>query len=353
MRASEPNVSRVVHCAGGVKALSNPDDVALVGPNAKGQAAEVEIDAYPNLIRTLRQLGLTPLGCQFFRTHDQIAGLREPDWRAIYQPLRNHRWPAFDVQQKWSQITHAASNANGMGVFWDGRKIAAQITISSKRLLCLSMAYQKHLFVLVDSGNFKPGSAMDGRFSGDVFLEAHAMMGDLVTLQDYLAQFVSRQISSPPAPSLDAMPKLVNSVASLNIEDKLKTTLVEARTWLKDCSDLRNLIVHNSPLGEATGKFGLKQIEINTSLGNLAGLQLRLPGEPAQLLRKLRAAETHESYDEWAAAALEERTGQDVLSYCHAQLGRLVDLADVIADYSGFEPKVPTIKAKNVKISPE
>jgi len=345
-----PNAIRILDLAGGARALNNPGPKVTVFPTVKGEAAEYEIKTYGELIQSIRRAGLAVVGNEFIDDPDEIAGLRESDWRAVYDPMGDARWPSDDIQQLWSQIGHAAGGLDRMSIFEKAGHIAIQLRVCTKRLQDFCYRHHRHLVALCRAGDFKPGHRMDGRFSDDIFISAHAAFGELASLRDHLAIFVAREILGISNANVDSMVKLVDHRDFKSSVHPVADAIRAAGNWLSLFADYRNLIVHNAPLAAVNGRIAILQFEQPTRNGvPLAGVSLLLPPNPGQLRAALRSNSGPSSFKAWVEIVREATpNGPDALTYVHEVLGHFLRLAKLIGEHSPVPPQMVHITDADV-----
>lgn len=337
------NVVRVAHLSGGVRAVSNPGPRVYLLPRMGEQAAVFELTDYRALFGLLMEAGFDIIGCDFIESPEELSGIMEPQWRAFMQPLAGMSWPPWEVRQDWANISHRAGWADRMSTFEKARHVSMQLRICAFRLRDLSEAYHRHLTALCRGEDFKPGHMTDGQYSEHLFISAHAMFGELASLRDHLAMFVAREVLGNLRPNIDSWSRLLEDKAFLRSNHAIVPTLQQEASWLERFGQYRNLVVHNAPLGETHGAIMVTQVRMETPLGDVPTVSLRLPSDPEALVKRLRSGAALNSFAHWLEISRAKMEGPELLTYCQEVFNGLVRLAHSIARHSPVEGKIASI----------
>ncbi len=341
-----PNVIRILHLLGGLRAINNPGaSVAVVPTTTLRPPASFQIATYHDLFDNAARQGLSVIGCDFLSDPEEVSGLSDPDWRPRTALVEKMEWPAFEVQQLSARIGHAAAQDNNMSVFEKARHVATQLRICNWRLRDLSEAYHRHLAATCQAGAFKAGQGQDGRHSQHVFISAHAMFSELASLRDHLATFAAREIFQLSDGNVDNWDRLLRDKGFERSEEPLAIFLRAAASSLSDFGEYRNLFVHNAPLSDASGRAFVRHQNLTTPMGDLPTATLPLPRKPRELRSRLRTGKALESFDAWIEIARGPRDGPETLEFCHSTLANLVHLAYTIAASSPVAPRTARITA--------
>jgi hypothetical protein len=175
------------------------------------------------------------------------------------------------------------------------------------------------------------------------------MFSELASLRDHLATFVAREVLPGSNKGVDSWPRLTETKAFMAGNHPIITALASNAPALDLFAEYRNLIVHNAPLAETSGRVIPAQRVQDCALGQLPVVTLALPGDPKALRERLRAGRALSSYEEWVAITTsKDHQGPDVLTYSHDTLKLLVSIANEVANHSPVAGEMPTIRVADV-----
>src|SRR5690606_27635408 len=98
---------RVVHLAGGLRAVDIDGEKVSIEVGPKYRLAHFPRPEYPALYATLQQIGFRTIGADFFTNHRFVENT-PPDWNAFRM---GDGFYAMDAENAWSNVRHAANQS--------------------------------------------------------------------------------------------------------------------------------------------------------------------------------------------------------------------------------------------------
>ena len=340
-----PQVVRVVHLGGGLRAVSEPQKKVFLEPHSPEGTIAVDLDDFGSLYGVIeKHLHLKVIGCDFFELKEQVLGYMPPEWRP-FNRARNLGWATNDAAQVWSEISHAAFRANNLVLAQQARHISTQLRICIARLRDLSEKYHQHLSAMVEGGAYRETRGYTGNFTDEIFISVHAALFELCTLRDFITGFVGYAVFGAANLGLGSFLKRARGG-----QDKpaIVAQILDAAKdedndegWLHLLTEYRNLITHNAPLADAHGVVMVRHINISVGEKCFApSVSLPLPNSPKVLRKRFAQPSAFETSEEWlgASRSLMGEEGRDALQFCHAALFNLAELARDAAALSPLQP---------------
>ena len=358
------NVSRVVHLQGGIRAISNPGNevVIIPGPDNKPNK-KFNISRYPELIRNLEKQGLKVVGIDFYETEKQLKGHSPPNWRSVYaNPSKNY--PAWEAEDIWSCLANAGFE-NGNIEFADiCRRITFEIRATNWRLRELSEAYNTELTALCEMKKFNEGTKFESRNSFFISLSTHALLVEICTLRDYIAEFIASYILHKYFPNSNIRIKTMSGLRKKILPIASKDTVFAKELyditdensndpWLIRLGAYRNLVVHFVPLIDATHRGFLVQKILRSKIAeNYPSIFFPIPPNPIKIENLRTKGLAFSTVDEWLKASVnydcDKDAAPDALDYCSEVVGRMMLLANCVAKISPISPKRHELTQKDI-----
>jgi len=354
-------VVRVAHLLGGLRGLNNPGPEIHICSGVPGATLySITISEYAQLYSQLAGEGLTILGLEFYEHVDQARGIRPAQWRPFY-PGRG--WLEEETHRSWREITNSGFDQPTLEIADIAGRIAFEIRACSCRLKDLSDAYSRELQALDRLGELVDYKKFQSEHTFSLYLALHAMLVDMCTLRDYLAEFIANQIFKDWLPKgvtyIDSMAKLRVRLLPLIPDDELSQELrritdsTNENPWLARLGDYRNLVVHVSPISQAAGHTFVVQKRIVTKTSDsLPIIYFPLPPDPESIKRKRRAGglpfQTFQDWVETSRINPEDVNAPDALSFCGGNFKLLLDLSHRIGLRSPIKAKPLILDAGDI-----
>lgn len=341
-----PEVFRTLHLPGGLRVAEIGPGKAEIVPLKTGGIA-IEVTSYANIGNDARKvLGLPVIGCEFFRTKEEIEGLDPPSWRPI-PPSKLSEWPTTIAELNWSGLSYAAEMRGDSRLYLIAGAITSQQRFVANRLLDLSNIYFRVLSSFMRKNTeFSEEIAVSGAFSDEMFSSIHAAFFELATLRDYFAEYIG--FTKYGRVDIDDMKKLFTKVigkkTSENALEKEIQTIYGQGGWLKDFSDLRNTFAHRMPFDRLAGS-GVVQFHLHNPVQSVPVWMLHVP-VPQALERNHRTnfqlpENTEISGTRMFSELKDARARVDTLAYVFETFGRLIDFGNRLS--MPYEPVMPTL----------
>jgi len=339
------NVTRIVHLIGGLRAINKTGAKVVIPMGSNDLVQLPSIRQYHDLQKSLISLGFKIVGIDYYETSQQAQGYYPPTW---YPNVNS----SLNTEDQWRQLGYAAFKAGNVELMDISSRIAFEVRACNSRLRKLSEAYSVELWSICEQKEFSPGK-FETLNSFSIYLETHALLRELCTLRDYLAEFVGNFLLKSflnTEKRIRLMNVLRKEIVKANITDNFiaselcEITNEEEDGWLAKLSAYRDLVVHYVPLGQATRKqFIIKRFLPGSSLENLPSIYFPIPSEPF-LIKKVRSkGSPFETVDEWIEASnQDDPSAPDALEYCWDSVRRMVFLSCKIAKEAPISPQIPT-----------
>jgi len=114
-----PNLVRIVHLSGGIRAVNNPGPTVSIVPSLNDSEIIFEIPSYKSLIAYLKKQILSPLGIDYYQIPEEISGLYPPYWRSASK--------AHKSIDTWRQLFNSRHNEKDYEFAEISSKIAFQL----------------------------------------------------------------------------------------------------------------------------------------------------------------------------------------------------------------------------------
>ncbi len=347
-----PNIIRIVHLSGGIRAINNPGSIVSVTPTLKDSDISFEIPSYNSLVATLKKKILScPFGIDFYRIPEEIGGLYPPYWRSV---TLTHR--AIDT---WRQLFNSGHSEKDYEFAEISSKIAFQLKAIEYRLREISESYHSELSAVCAKKEFKEGNGIESPNSYPIYLSVHSFLIDACILRDYLSEFLSiyHYGKYKKVDSLSALLKDV--IKKKKIDDRISKVIFEITDeknpfgWLSKLTAYRNLVVHNIPLIYSEGRTYVLLVKNKIAKNvEIPSILFPLPKDPHKI-RNLRSKnELYKDFGNWKSSILknplDDKIIHDALSYCYLFLMRISEFALDIATSSPYKPSQPNITEKDI-----
>lgn len=286
----EPYVSRLARLQGGLVAVHNAGTrVAYVSTGLHAPVlAEVEVPAYPALVRMLELHGFRVLGIEFYERAEQLNGTQPPDWRSFCPGMG---WLVHDATSDWTERSTCAYQKGDRRFGRLAAQIAFGLRTADERLRQAALAYSAQLRGRQMQQDLQQFTVFQDLNSLPVTLAIHAMFYDLGSVRDTLAQFLARYVfqieGPPPRQATWDMAKLVERLRSRGhpADSEWHKLLLQATDkhsnppgWLAQLAQYRNLFMHSAPLHFARRvKGAVQEMQTFGALGDLPLLYHPLP----------------------------------------------------------------------------
>jgi hypothetical protein len=178
-----------------------------------------------------------------------------------------------------------------------------------------------------------------------------AFFAEACILRDYLAEFAAAHVyAGLTQPGITTLAKLLpylrKSALSDVVTEALKTATADDG-WLTLLGQYRNLVIHSAPLAMAKQRLWVWCQTHDLPRGEkLPVIRVPLPNDPAAIMARRRKTE-YEKFsaiaDQFAGEADVEAGMIDALRYSHEVLGKLGELAALLAQHSPVEPEIPVL----------
>ncbi len=344
-----PNLVRIVHLSGGIRAVNNPGPIVSIIPSLNDSNITFEIPSYQSLIAGLKKQILSPLGIDFYRMPEEIDGLYPPYWRSVST--------AHNAIDTWRQLFNSGHDEKDYEFAEISSKIAFQLKAIEYRLREISESYHSELSAVCAKKEFKHGNGIESPNSYPIYLSVHSFLIDACTLRDYLSEFLSIYHYGKYK-KVDSLSSLLREVIKKNkIDDRISKVILEITDnpfgWLSKLTSYRNLVVHNIPLVYSEGRTYVLQVATKIAKGKeLPSILFPLPKDPHKIRRLRSKNELYKDFEGWKSSILknplDEKIIHDALSYCYLFLMRISEFALNIATFSPYKPSYPSISEKDI-----
>lgn len=354
MKGEWHNVLRIVHLPGGGRAINPPGPEVNIEPVLqRGRELKFQLPSYQLLFGMFASGQLPPIGADFYEMPDQTTGLLPPFWRPFHR-TPNDSWPTAKAEDVWKCIAHAGFKSGNMEFSDVTTRISFGVRACSWRLKELSDAYHKELIAICEKGSFKENIKFESLNSFLIYLCTHAMLVELCTLRDYLAEFIAAFVLSDYNPdknlrivNLSLLRKHILKIAKeghpvaahlYEITDKKNP-----EGWLASLGAYRDLVVHVVPLVQATHRGFLQQRLVDVGIGDkIPGIYFPIPPDPHAITTIRSKGTPFSTPDDLIKASMdfdaEKESAPDALSYCSFVMGKMVQLLLKVAAFSPLEP---------------
>lgn len=342
-----PAVCRIVWLGGGLVAVNEPGALVNIEAGINGPIChEFQLPTFSSMYTQLVQYGFSVIGA----THvvdAEANGIRPPEFRAWSAGVPV--WRLSSVQQKWSDVSHAASAKNDMAMMDVASRISTELAYCEMRLLNLAEAYGAQLGIKARNRELEEFARFEDMNSSRVYLAIHALFWEQAALRDYLAEFAAKFLYG--FGDVTSFAKLVGRLPKSQWKnDEIAVELVSAGNddqtgWLATFSKYRDLFTHRAPMAEAAGIPFATQDQMTVAGGRrVPQLYYPLPGDVRELLSRRRSSGVlYKDMEEFIATARhipKRETEPDALSYLHATLGQFALLAERLIQRSPIEPEM-------------
>jgi hypothetical protein len=217
-------VLRVVSMSGGLVAVNEPGPNVQIRAGKKGKTIHtLQISADTSLFHALQETGFHLIGTTFVVNENELKGLQRPQFWA-FSPSKG--WLAWDVKQKWRQITFAAAKADKMPLMDMASRIASGLTYAESRLLDLATAYSIQLGARLHENDAKEYERFKDTNSFAVYKAINALFWEMAVLRDTLAEFAASFCFS--LVGIRTMRRLCKSLATAPFGDSLADEILHA-----------------------------------------------------------------------------------------------------------------------------
>lgn len=358
------NVCRIVHLQGGIRAINNPGSEIIIIPGPDNNPnKKFNISRYPELIASLAKQGLLVIGVDFYEMANQIKGHLPPTFRSVHMRQASG-YPAWEAEDVWSCLANAGFEKGDIEFADICRRITFEIRATNWRLRELSEAYNSELTALSEMKKFKEGTKFESRNSFFIYLSTHALLVEICTLRDYIAEFIANYILHKYLPNsnitiktMSGLRKKILPIASKdNIFAKELYDITDENSndpWLIRLGAYRNLVVHFVPLIDATHRgFLVQKILRSKNAENYPSIFFPIPPNPIKIEKMRTKGLAFSTVEEWLKASAnydcDKDAAPDALDYCSEVVGRMMILANHVAKISLISPKRAELTQKDI-----
>ncbi len=358
------NVCRVVHLQGGIRAINNPGNEVIIIPGPDSKPNKIfNISRYPELVVSLEKQGLTAIGVDFFEIENQLKGYLPPTWRSVHVKYKSS-YPAWEAEDIWSCLANGGFEKGNLKFADICRRICFEIRATSWRLRDISEAYNTELTALCEMKNFNEGTKFETLNSFFIYLSVHALLVEICTLRDYIAEFIASYIlqkylsdSDIKIKTMSGLRKKILPIASQ--DDDLAKELYDITDknsndpWLVNLGTYRDLVVHLVPLIEATHRgFLVQKVLYSKNAENYPSIYFPIPHNPIKIETLRTKGLPFSTIDEWLKASIDydekKDAAPDVLIYCSEVVGRMMLLCYRVAERSPINQKRRIFTQKDI-----
>jgi hypothetical protein len=320
-----------------------------------GQTLEFECTSFSEVVERCTALGFQIIGAAWYNNQRELSGILPARWRPLHY-MPNSAWFCAEEKDKWSEIAHAARKRD-MGRLWDcSARISYQIETCIARLEDISDRYSAQLRSLVEGRRFPNQSRVENLWTQSIFRALQAFLSEACILRDYLAEFAAAHVYTDVVPSgvttlAKLLPYIRRSQLSDVVTDGLKTATAGGG-WLTLLGQYRNLVIHSAPLAMAKKHLWVWCQTHDLPRGEkLPVIRVPLPNDPAEIMA-LRRKTDYEKFsaiaDQFAGDAGVAAGMIDALRYSHQVLGKLGELAALLALRSPVPPEIPVLTEEDL-----
>jgi hypothetical protein len=342
-----PSVCRIIWLSGGLVAINEPGAKVKIAAGINGPIChEFQLTTFASMYTMLGHHGFSIIGTTHVVDMDEANGIRPPEFRAWSDGIRV--WHVSNVQQKWREVAHAASQKNEMVMMDMASRISSELSYCEMRLQQLAEAYGVQLGVKAKEGDIEEFVRFEDMHSSKIYLAIHALFWELAVLRDYMTEFSAKylfgidKVTSFGKKFLD---QLANSKWK---NDDVAIELLRAGHeghggWLATFSDYRNLFTHRAPMTQAAGIAFATQDQMAIWGGkSVPQLYYPLPGDVRELSNRRASGVLFKDMEELIATSRKipkRETEPDALSYLHDALGLMALLAERMVQRSPIAPE--------------
>lgn len=351
---SQPqNVVWIFHLLGGVRAAwadqSKPGPVQIEPRVLSGHTLEFESASFAQVIEGCTKLGFQVIGAARYANERELSGVHAARWRPLHY-IPNSAWFCAEEADKWSEIAHAARKRE-MGRLWDcSARISYQIGTCIARLQDISDRYATQLRSLVERRRFPNQHRVANLWTQSIFRSLQAFLAEACILRDYLAEFAAAYVYAESQPRITTLAKLLPHLRKSELADAITNDFKTATAdggWLRLLGQYRNLVVHSAPLAMAKKRLWVWcQTHDLPRKQKLPVIRVPLPSDPAAIIA-LRRNIDYDRFssiaDQFAGEAPVHGEMMDALRYSHEVLGKLGELAALLAQHSPVPPEMPVL----------
>lgn len=345
-----PGVVRIVWLGGGLVAISEPGTIVKVEAGINGPIlSSYQLDSFGSLFKTLVAHGYSVIGATYITDVEESQGICTPEFRAYFN--KQPKWRAFEAQQQWGNIAHAAAKRDEMALMDIASRIATELSYCECRLQSLAEAYAIQLGSKARKGDINEAGGFSDTNSQRVYMAIHAVFWEMAALRDYFAEFASQFVFR--IDKVTKFSKLKPKLATQNLaNDELATLLREAGNdnppgWLFLFSEYRNLFTHNVPMEQAEGVAFAQLVHVSSAQGRAyPEIHYPLPGDVQAIAKRRADGVHHKSYEDFIKDSMhrnqtvKRERERDTLLYLHSVFEKMVAIAEKLIDRSPREPEM-------------
>lgn len=350
-----PAVCRIVWLGGGLVAIHEPGALVNIEAGINGPIChELQLPTFASMYTMLAQQGFSVIGTTHVMDMEEARGSRPPEFRAW--SAGTDVWRFSRIQQKWGEVSHAASQRNEMAVMDIASRISSEMNYCEIRLQNLAEAYSVQLGIKARNRELEEFVRFEDMNSSRVYLAIHALFWEQAVLRDYLAEFAAKFLYGfDEVTSLGGLLKRL-SKAKLETDDIaiefLNAGSIDHAGWLSLFSDYRDLFTHRAPMAQAAGVAFATQDQMAITGGKtVPQLYYPLPADVRDLSKRRSCGALHKSMEEFieiSSAVPNRKSEPDALSYLHATLGQFALLAERLIQRSPIAPEIIHITEADV-----
>lgn len=342
---------RMVHLSGGLRAFDYGDTPIDVQAGEELTIASFVRPKYAQLYSGLSQLGLAPIGVDFFKHDLEARGLLPPDWRVFNI---KEGFSAYEVEHAWGGVRNVKSQQIDEVIDIAGR-FRTYLRLLNLRVREISEAYHLalrcKLLMAKEAGRpVRPGLSAGGYLT---YIEAavHAFLADAAALRDLIAEATWGLV-------LKRSDHIVTSQAGFLKRTKAETHPLaieiqqagEQGGWIKNLTDLRNAVIHIAPMADAH-ELHMLDLRVREAAGTQAPY-VHFPLTTKQGGVRERPPRMRGGQEELAArlqeyAAFVAESG-DALEYAAATFRQLAHLSDRVRLAAGLSTETMVFDKSNI-----
>jgi len=188
----------------------------------------------------------------------------------------------------WSTIGHQAEKAGDTQYAEAASYVCASLRASGLRLRDVSNGYHDQLrWALAEKR--KPGLWFSNAALHDLYADFHSLASELSSARDHIAAIVAMHVGAPDR--IDGLARLEDWLAKpankMHATDPMVHSLLvalgpkDSPGWLRRMGDIRNEMLHRTPMGANKSVRSLVLEQVNTPLGTVSKIRL---GEPRKTM---------------------------------------------------------------------
>lgn len=339
-----PDVVRIVHLQGGLRAVDVGSDQIFVQVHGKKRFLHFPTPEYARLYATLKSLGFHVIGVEFVSGRPFDA----PDW--WFAPPEG-QFRLTQLSRAWGEMRHLAHKEKKLDIVDISRRCTALLELLGLRMLQMSNAYNGTYLAQASSCNLSDEDLFDNMYTRHIEAAIHAFLTDAASLRDLICEFVWAYVLHEQS-ELRSFKTFRTRAKATN--HPIATAIINAGEggWIKRLSQLRNDVIHVAPIGAHHSfppchtrrvilpdggvvryvSYGLVD---RTSVASSANDDFRTKDE-----ERIKA--------ELQIYKAQLDSSDDALQYCWSVLGDLLTLCEAARVASGLKGEIPSIGPEDI-----